>query len=159
VTRYDRRLVLCFALFGACSKTSSDEAPPPATAPAWVEADTKKPLEPQLAEQADIATKAGHRPIAYLHAAWCEPCRAIDATRKTDEKMKAAFAPTHIISIDIDSANPAELAKLGLTSGAIPVFYRLDGAGHTKGEAIDGGAWGENIPDNMAPPLAAFFAK
>jgi hypothetical protein len=155
-----RYLPLCLALFGACSN-SGDEAPPAMAAPgaAWVEADTSKPLAPQLAEQAGIATKAGHKPIAYLHASWCGPCQAIDRTRRTDASMKAAFAPTHIVSIDIDAANQAELTKLGLQSSAIPVFYRLDGTGHVTGDSIDGGAWGDNIPENMAPPLTAFFAK
>ena len=51
------------------------------------------------------------------------------------------------------------LASLAMSPNAIPVFYKLDANGKPTGDKIDGGAWGDNIPDNMAPPLKAFFAK
>jgi hypothetical protein len=39
------------------------------------------------------------------------------------------------------------------------VFFKLDASGKPTGDRIDGGAWGDNVPENMAPPLKAFFAK
>lgn len=147
----------------ACKKaensTPDNGAAPAAADSAWVVIDAKQPLEPQLAAQATAALKAGHKPTAYLHAEWCPPCKAIDKTRLTDASMKAAFAPAHIISIDIDAADPKQLEALKLGAEAIPAFYRLDASGHVTGDKIDGGAWGDNIPENMAPPLTAFFAK
>ena len=51
-------------------------------------------------------------------------------------------------------------AKLGpakLSSSSIPVFFALDASGKPTGRKIDGGAWDENVPANMAPKLGAFF--
>ena len=160
------RIALVAVFVSGCSKaeeSSKSKASTAATAPAaaagWFEADPTKPLEATLAEQAQIAVKAGKKPHAYLHASWCEPCVAIDKTRKTDPKMQAAFAGTHIIAIDADAMPQPQLEDVGIQARAIPIFYRLDDKGHLTGASIDGGAWGDNIPDNLAPPLAAFFAK
>lgn len=112
-----------------------------------------------LAAFAKDAMAAHLRPYAFLHADWCGPCKAIEKTHADDPKMAAAFKGTAIAMIDIDAADPKALAAAGLESGVIPVFYKLDAAGKPTGEKIDGGAWGDNVPDNMAPPLAAFFAK
>jgi hypothetical protein len=73
--------------------------------------------------------------------------------------MVDAFKGTAIAMIDIDAADPKALSAHGLESAAIPVFFKLDDAGKPTGDKIDGGAWGDNIPANMAPPLKAFFAK
>jgi hypothetical protein len=175
------RLLLVAMLLLACKKESSQgSAVPPsdpsgastvgaakATAPVepaaptaigWVDLDPTKPLAPMLAEQAAAAIKAGKKPHVYLHADWCEPCVAIEKT-KGEPKMAAAFAGTHIITIDIDRVDAKALAEVGMSGGVIPVFYRLDASGKPTGAKIDGGAWGDNIPDNMAPPLTAFFAQ
>lgn len=166
------RLLLVALLFAGCKKENSDtKAAPPSTpisapnakaaaAPAlgWIEADPTKSLAPILAEQAAAAVKAGKKPHVYLHADWCEPCVAIEKS-KDNPKMAAAFANTHIILIDTDKADAKALATLGMSGAVIPVFYRLDESGKPTGAKIDGGAWGDNIPDNMAPPLAAFFAQ
>jgi hypothetical protein len=61
--------------------------------------------------------------------------------------------------MDVDAVDPQALDAAKLTSSAIPVFFKLDASGKPTGEKIDGGAWGDNAPDNMAPPLAAFFAR
>lgn len=161
-----RRLALILLLV-ACKKSepTKAEAPaakPAATAPAaalgWIELDPKAPLGAQLAEQTAIAKKAGKKPTAYLHASWCPPCVEIEKTKATP-KMAAAFAPAHIMAIDVDAADPKQIEAAGMKLEVLPIFYKLDDTGHATGDSIDGGAWGDNIPDNMAPPLAAFFAK
>lgn len=121
--------------------------------------DATAPIAPALASFAKDATAAGKKPIAYLHASWCGPCQAIENTHATDAKMIDAFAGTAIASLDIDAADPKALGALGMSPSAIPVFYKLDADGKPTGAKIDGGAWGDNIPDNMAPPLKAFFSK
>jgi thiol:disulfide interchange protein len=170
-----RHLVLILLILGfvACKKaepkvepTSSTSPPtaPAATAAApvasaWVEADPAKSLSDQLVAQLAAARQSGKKAYAYLHAAWCEPCVQIEKTRGVDPKMKAAFAPAYIIAIDIDKVDAKQVEALGMKGSVIPIFYRLDASGRATGDSIDGGAWGDNIPDNMAPPLAAFFAK
>lgn len=160
-------------LAGACSKAAPDRTSSPTPAPAvtaktqpaptpatlgWVELDPKQPLGPQLAEHAAAAVAGGKKPFVYLHADWCEPCVALKKA-KDDPRMVQAFAGTHILGIDLDAANAQELDALKLDGRAIPVFHRLDAKGVVTGDKIDGGAWGDNIPENMAPPLTAFFAK
>ena len=68
--------------------------------------------------------------------------------------MVDAFQGTYIIQADVDSWG---FPPRGWDFTGIPVFFALDASGNPTGETIDGGAWGENIPENMAPPLKAFF--
>lgn len=114
---------------------------------------------PALAAFARDAGAAGLTPYAYLHAEWCGPCKAIEKTHAADPRMVDAFQGTAIALIDIDQVDPKVLAASGLESAAIPVFFKLDASGKPTGDKIDGGAWGDNTPDNMAPPLKAFFRK
>ena len=72
--------------------------------------------------------------------------------------MIEAFTGTYIAQMNVDSWGWGDqLGYLGFDFNAIPVFYALDEQGLPTGAVIDGGAWGENIPENMAPPLNEFF--
>lgn len=95
------------------------------------------------------------KPFLELRAEWCKPCKELEASMN-DARMADAFAGTYLISVDIDEFND-QLNKLGFDGSAIPVFYALDANARPTGRKIDGGAWAENIPQNMAPPLKAFF--
>ena len=169
--------VLLVLVIAACSKTSDSSKPSatptpaapsaPVTAPAaassgdlaWHDVDAKQPLAESLAAFTRDAKAAGLKPFAYLHASWCGPCKAIEKTHTADAQMTDAFKGTAIALIDIDAADPKALSGQGLDTQAIPVFFRLDASGKPTGDKIDGGAWGDNVPENMAPPLKAFFAK
>lgn len=96
------------------------------------------------------------KPFLELRAEWCKPCKQLEASMG-DQRMADAFAGTYLISVDIDEFSE-QLARLGFDASAIPVFYELNPAAKATGRKIDGGAWAENIPQNMAPPLKAFFA-
>ena len=126
---------------------------------AWHTVDPKPPIADSLAAFVKDAKAAGLKPYAYLHASWCGPCNAIEKTHAADAQMVDAFKGTAIAMIDIDAADSKALDAHGLESSAIPVFFKLDDGGKPTGEKIDGGAWGDNVPANMAPPLKAFFAK
>lgn len=95
------------------------------------------------------------KPFLELRAEWCKPCKELEASMN-DARMADAFAGTYLISVDLDEFND-QLDKLGFDGSAIPVFYALDANARPTGRKIDGGAWAENIPQNMAPPLKAFF--
>jgi thiol-disulfide isomerase/thioredoxin len=112
-----------------------------------------------LAAFAKDAGAANLKPYAYLHAEWCGPCKAIEKTHAADPQMVEAFKGTAVALIDIDKVDPKELSAAGMEASAIPVFFKLDASGKPTGDRIDGGAWGDNVPENMAPPLKAFFAK
>ena len=68
--------------------------------------------------------------------------------------MVNAFEGIYLIRLDADKWGWGEN---GFDFDAIPIFFKLDSEGRPSGEVIDGGAWGENIPKNMAPPLDEFF--
>jgi thiol-disulfide isomerase/thioredoxin len=168
--------ILLLVVVAACSKAGGEKhegavVPVAKEDPPYGSSKTvAKPASPDLAWKivggpdalaafAKEAGAAGLKPYAYLHAEWCGPCRAIEKTHAADPQMVDAFKGTAIALIDIDAVDPKVLAAAGMESSAIPVFFKLDASGKPTGDRIDGGAWGDNIPENMAPPLKAFFAK
>ena len=76
------------------------------------------------------------------------------------EEGTAARARLHVALEEpsLREAATDALKRAGFDHPAIPVFFAVDGAAHPTGQKIDGGAWGEDIPRNMAPPLGRFFA-
>jgi hypothetical protein len=97
-------------------------------------------------------------PIVYVGATWCDPCLALKKHRD-DPKMVDAFEGTFVIEIDADDWNAASFGALGYKTSVIPIFIAVDAEGKATGRTIDGGAWGDNIPQNMAPPLKQFFSS
>ena len=104
------------------------------------------------------AQTAGNKPVVYIGASWCPPCAAIKKY-KNDPQMSAAFEGVQIIELDVDDWTAEDLTGLGYKATAVPVFIAVDAAAKAKGPTIDGGAWGDNVPKNMAPPLTKFFAS
>lgn len=112
-------------------------------------------LRTVLKRHIDKAKAAHQKPYVELSATWCPPCQAIRQSLH-DPRMEAAFRDSYIVQLDLDEWG-AKLDQSGFPSNAIPVFYELRDDATASGRSIDGGAWGDNIPENMAPPLAAFF--
>jgi len=119
--------------------------------------------------QAEVAKAEalGQKPYVEVTATWCPPCQAIKKSLHGGQssdgelhapsvEMLAAFKGAYIIQLDAD-AWKGKMESTGISGAAIPIFYELDKQGEITGRQIDGGAWGENIPENMAPPLNAFF--
>jgi hypothetical protein len=68
--------------------------------------------------------------------------------------MMEAFDGVYVIEADVDDWG---FPPKGWSFSGIPVFFALRSDGLPTGQVIDGNAWGENIPANMAPPLKSFF--
>jgi len=114
-------------------------------------------LVAQLQREVASATQQHRVPFVQITAEWCVPCKKLRASLG-DPLMQDAFAGTYIIQVDAD-AWKAPLKQAGFDHPAIPVFFAVDASAKPTGAKIDGGAWGEDIPVNMAPPLKRFFAR
>ena len=71
--------------------------------------------------------------------------------------MLKAYRGTYIIKLDVDEWGWDNGKVQDFSFTGIPVYFKLDAQGHQTGEVVDGGAWGENIPENMAPVMDKFF--
>jgi hypothetical protein len=71
--------------------------------------------------------------------------------------MIEAFRGTYIIRLDIDEWIN-DLPGSGFRVIGVPTFFEVDGSGTPTGRILTGAAWGEDIPENMAPCLQDFFS-
>lgn len=112
-------------------------------------------LDSILKAEVQKAKEQGRHPYVEFYADWCPPCIALRKSL-SDERMVNAFSGTYIIQLDLDEWEN-ELPEAGFDVPGIPIFFELDQDGNPTGRTISGGAWGEDIPENMAPPLKEFF--
>jgi thiol-disulfide isomerase/thioredoxin len=115
-------------------------------------------LQKQLAAQAKKAQALGQKPFVEFDATWCSPCNAI-TTSLADQNplILDAYHGVYLIHLDVD-----EWGWDNATAGfkkveGIPIFFELDRDGKPTGATVDGGAWGDDIPENFAPVLAKVF--
>jgi thiol-disulfide isomerase/thioredoxin len=114
-------------------------------------------LNDQLAAEAAKAELLGQDAYVEFDATWCPSCKAIETSLEDgNDLMVDAFQGVYIVRADVD-AWENDLEGTGFEFEAIPIFFAVDDQGRPTGEWIDGDAWGENIPENMAPPLKEFF--
>lgn len=113
------------------------------------------PLDHLLKSEVQKARVQGRTAYVEFYADWCPPCNAL---RKSlgDERMVEAFTGTYIIQLNLDEWK-SKLPDAGFSVPGIPMFFELDAEGKPTGRIISGGAWGEDISENMAPPLKKFF--
>ena len=71
--------------------------------------------------------------------------------------MLNAYRGTYIIKLDVDEWGWKDSKVQDFSFGAIPIYFKLDSKGQQTGEVIDGGAWGEDISENIAPVMDKFF--
>jgi thiol-disulfide isomerase/thioredoxin len=115
-------------------------------------------LPSMLYEEAQKATAMGRIPVVEFDATWCPPCQAIEeAFNEKNELMLDAYAGTYIIKLDVDEWGWGGSQLHDFEFDGIPVYFILDAEGNRTGRVIDANAWGENIPENMAPPMDEFF--
>jgi thiol-disulfide isomerase/thioredoxin len=114
-------------------------------------------LNEQLAADVAKAKALGQDAYVEFDATWCPSCQAIETSLDEENTLMVdAFQGVYVVRADIDEWRDY-LDGTGFEFDAIPIFYQLNDQGRPTGEWIDGDAWGENIPENMAPPLKEFF--
>jgi thiol-disulfide isomerase/thioredoxin len=114
-------------------------------------------LNEQLAAEVTKAKALGQDAYVEFEATWCPACQAIESSLdEGNALMVDAFQGVYVVRADIDEWRDY-LDGTGFEFEGIPIFFQLDDQGRPTGEWIDGNAWGENIPENMAPPLKEFF--
>lgn len=117
-------------------------------------------LQAMLAGEAQKAFALGQIPVVEFDATWCPPCIAIDAALESkNELMLKAYADTYLIKLDVDEWGWNNGGFQDFRFDAIPVYFKLNAQGHQTGEVIDGGAWNEDIPENIAPVMDEFFHR
>lgn len=113
-------------------------------------------LLPQLAAETAKAKSLGLLPFIEFDATWCPPCQAIDASIQSKNPITLqAFNGVYLIRADVDEWGWGD--KKNFNFEAIPIYYKLNDNGLPTGGKVDGGAWNEDIPENFAPVLDAFF--
>jgi thiol-disulfide isomerase/thioredoxin len=116
---------------------------------------TKEKLLDIIKVEAKKAFDLGRQPYVEFYADWCPPCNAI-RENLSDERMIDAFSGTYIIKVDLDFWE-SKLSGTGIYVSGIPAFYEIDSDGNPTGRMITGAAWGEDVPENIAPPMKEFF--
>jgi thiol:disulfide interchange protein len=115
-------------------------------------------LDQMLAAEAAKAVTAGLLPVVEFDADWCPPCQAIKKHLDSrNELMLKAYDGTYIIKLDVDEWGWDGNGIENFSFHAIPIYFKLDGQGKQTGESIDGGAWNEDVPVNIAPVMDKFF--
>ncbi|HLC02000.1 MAG TPA: hypothetical protein VJK02_03105 [Anaerolineales bacterium] len=108
-----------------------------------------------LAAHAARAIEMGRRPFVEVSAEWCPSCVALDNSL-TDDLMVDAFEGTYLVRLDIDEWS-SRLPGTGFRVLGVPTFFEVGEDGMPTGRVLTGAAWGEDIPENMAPCLKEFY--
>ena len=127
-----------------------DAAAPRAPVLRRVSVDPRR-LGPELRALAQEASRSGTHILVELGAAWCEPCRALDAAFAR-ESNRALFAGWWLVEVDVDSLPPGPV--LGRPVHTVPALVRLDRSGHPR-------AWlqGASLPTDSAAGLDAALRR
>ena len=95
--------------------------------------------------------------FVQIVAVWCVPCKALRANME-HELMGDAFQGTYIVQLDFDEwFNQLPDINVPNKKLPIPAFFRIDAKGVATNQTINGGAWEDDTPENMAPVLKKYF--
>lgn len=156
-------LVPSILMLLACGSEPQNPAGAPSPSPAeasgpfrWVELQPKDgALSAQLTQHCAAASQAGLSPFVELTAIWCAPCQALRKSIQ-DPLMVDAFTGAYVMAVDVDFFGK-ELQEAELVAYGVPAIFALGPDCRPTGAMITGGAWQEDTPESMAPPLKAFF--
>ena len=131
-------------MLGACGNTST--YPTKAVVIQYKQADSPQ----NFAQFLPTTSLARRVPIVYFYADWCGPCRRFRNALPSPEVDKA-LQHAVLIKVNIDRCQDLA-AHYGVT--VVPTFVKVNAQGQAVA-AITGDAWGEDVPANIAPVMAA----
>ena len=158
-------LVILVSVLGGVFELAKDEPEKPALPLAGgagtrtygslevVDLDEREPLRAQLAAVAD---KSHGRTLVLQTFVRTSPECVRIASSLSDRRMQHALANVTLVRVDVDRFR-AELDAMSIQTETQPWFYRLD----AKAQPVLGitrSAWGETVPEKMAPVLARFVS-
>lgn len=103
--------------------------------------------------KAEISAK--RKPALFFTATWCGPCKKFKSAL-SDPMMQEAMNGITLIMIDADIDGGKEKFGAKYKVSAYPTFLKMDADGNSL-KKIDGGAWNEDTPANMAPAMKKFM--
>lgn len=110
-------------------------------------------LKRAFLDQLALAKKDGKDVLVMTVQEPCKPCEGVMASLR-DERLQTALSPVRVLKVNVEVFE-SELNALKISRDRIPGFYLLAADG-TPRDGIDGGEWGEDIPENIAPVLGPF---
>ncbi len=106
-----------------------------------------------LRAQSIVAEAKQQKLLLMLTGRRCEPCRDFDAAID-HPLLQQALVDVRIVRIDLDVFKD-ELKRMHLPTNLFPAFFVL-GDDLRPLDAIHGGEWDDDVPENIAPIIAAF---
>lgn len=110
-------------------------------------------LKTAFARELATAKAAGEDVLVMTTEDTCVPCKGV-ADSLSDDRLQKALGKVRLVRVNIEVFKE-DLAKLGLQVVPYPVYALLSADGSPR-DAIDGGEWEEDVPENIAPVLGAF---
>jgi hypothetical protein len=118
-----------------------------------VDLDEDKPLREQLAQ---VTVQARGRTVVLQTFVRTSPECVRIASSLSDRRMQHALANVTLVRVDVDRFR-AELDAMSIKTETQHWFYRLDARAQPV-LGISRSAWGETVPEKMAPVLARFVS-
>lgn len=113
------------------------------------------PLATQLAAFHAAAAAEGRPAFAQLTSEACPACVEL-REHLDDPLMIAAFGAVDVAWLELRAWSASLDGPAWGERLDVPAFYEITPDGGV-GRRITGHAWAENVPENMAPPLGAYF--
>lgn len=124
----------------------------------WIEQErSDTALGALLADHARRAAGQGLRPVLYVGATWCQPCKLL-LEHRDDPRVAHALRGTYTVEIDFDDWTVAEMSAAGYGVQAVPMFFAIGADGKAAGPRLDGAAWGSDA-EHMAAAFETFFQQ
>lgn len=118
-----------------------------------VDLDRRVSLAEQLLRVSAAAASAQRTVVLQTYVQRSRECAEV-AAALPDPRMQTALAKVTLVRVDVE-AFASELSGMRVETRSAPWFYTLDALGRPM-DALSADAWDDNVPENMAPVLAAF---